>query len=122
MVLSAIVGAIVLGGWSAGLIGLVFGAGFVALVFGDVNADRTLIIAGIIALALSSAGFFLTGVISERLPLGHLETYRQPLAAVASVIVAAVGFLTGETLLILAGTMGVAAFIGIHLALRMHRR
>lgn len=122
LVLSAIVGAIVLGGWRAGIIGLVFGAGFVALVFGDVNGDRTLITAGIVALALSGAGFFLMGVISERLPLGHLETYNQPLAVVASVIVAAVGFVTGEALLILAGAMGVAAFIGIRIALRLHRR
>lgn len=121
VVLSAIVGAIVLGGWRAGIIGLLFGAGFVALVFGDVTGDRTVITAGIIALAVSGAGFFLMGVISEGLPLGHLETYSQPLAAVASGIVAAVGFFTDETLLMLAGAMGVAAFVGIRIALRMRR-
>lgn len=122
LVLSAIVGAIVMGGWRAGAIGLVFGAGFIALVFGLVNADAVLARLGITALGISGAGFYLLGVITQRLPILQLQSYNQPLAAAASAIVAGVGLYTNQWVLMLSGVLGVAAFIGIRIALRMQRR
>ena len=122
LVLSAIVGAIVLGGWRAGIIGLVFGAGFIALVFGNLNGDAVLTRTGITALGISGVGFFLIGVISRRLPVRRFHTYNQPLAAVSSAIVAGVGLYTDQWVLMLLGVMGVCAFIGIRIALWMQRR
>jgi hypothetical protein len=118
VVLAAVAGAAVMGGWRAAIIGVIFGFGFIATVFGKYTENGAWTVIGWSVLALALAGFYLLGEVSGHLPRSMRDKFGSPSGAVLGAVVAAIGFLTGQWLLGIFGAGCVAAWLGIWAARR----
>lgn len=112
LLLGAVGGLYIMGGAKVAPFGVVFVAGFAGLVYGLGKSDVLWRDIGVGLLALSGAGFYVAGVLSERIPPAVLNRWGNAGALVLGAAVAVVGHLTGFWPLLLFGAMAVGCAAG----------
>jgi hypothetical protein len=101
-----------MGGWKVAPFGVVFVAGFAALVYGIAESEALWRDIGVGLLAVTGAVFYAFGVISERVPPGVLHLWGHSGALVGGAVIAVIGHLIGYWGLLLFGAMAVGCAAG----------
>ncbi|MHA7270789.1 hypothetical protein [Arthrobacter sp. HLT1-20] len=120
--LAATAAAMVMGGWKAGVVGVVFGLGFVSLVLGETNQGGLWQWMGWCALALGTAGFYFLGSMSGRLPLSFAKNYGSWFSIAGGAALTVWGIATGGWAMAAAGLFTIAAGLGLWFAGRVARK
>ncbi|TDO34366.1 hypothetical protein EV643_12760 [Kribbella sp. VKM Ac-2527] len=122
LLIGAVLGLYILGGWQLAPFGVVFVAGFAALVYGIAADPRPWIDLGVGLLAISGAVFYGTGVMAGMLPTAMLAFLGNGAALVAGAVIATIARLTGNVGWFLFGAMAVGCGAGGLLGLFLVRR
>lgn len=112
LLIGACGGLYMMGGWKVAPFGVIFVAGFGALVYGIAEADARWRDIGVGLLALSGAVFYTFGVMSKRIPPTFLYLWGHSGALVAGAVIAVIGYLSGTWQLLLFGGMAVGCATG----------
>lgn len=112
LLIGAVGGLYIMGGWKLAPVGVVFVAGFAALVYGLVDADVTWRDVGVGLLALSGAVFFLAGVTAERVPSTALNLWGNAGALAVGAALAVLGHVLDYWGLLLFGAMAFGCAAG----------
>jgi hypothetical protein len=103
----------ILGGWKVTPFGIVFVAGFAALVYALATADAGWRLAGVGLLAISGAAFFTAGTASGRAPVSARNTWGSAGSLVGGAATTVVGYLIDYWWVLLFGAMAVGCGIGV---------
>lgn len=112
LLIGAVGGMYVMGGWKLAPMGVVFVAGFGALALGILTASLWWRDVGVGLLALSGAVFYALGVTSGRIPPSVLARWANPGAILVGAVVAIVGHRLAAWYLLLFGALAVGCGIG----------
>lgn len=112
LLIGACGGLYIMGGWKVAPFGVVFVAGFAALVYGIADSEALWCDIGVGLLAVSGAVFYAFGVISQRVPPAMLHLWGHFGALVAGAVIAVIGQLIGYWGLLLFGAMAVGCAAG----------
>lgn len=125
VVIAAVVGAMVMTGRRGAVVGLLFGCGFIAAGVGAYFDAGPWIVAGMIVLCVSVAGFFLIGALSGYLPSAFLVRYSGSAGLLLGVGTTVTGVIvllnTSRWGPLLLGGLSLAAWAGIALSSRKTR-
>ncbi len=113
LLIGAMGGLYLMGGWKLTPFGVLFVAGFAALVYGIVTADSLWLLAGAGLLGISTAAFFVAGSGSGRAPTSTRGTWGGVAALVVGVVATVAGFLIDSWWVLLVGAMIVGSAAGI---------
>jgi hypothetical protein len=113
LLIGAMGGLYLMGGWKVTPFGLLFVAGFGALVYGIARADSPWLLAGAGMLGISTAAFFVAGTGSGRAPTSARGTWGAVAALVIGAAATAAGILIESWWVLLFGTMIVGSGAGI---------
>jgi hypothetical protein len=112
LLIGAVGGLYLMGGWKIAPFGVVFVGGFAALTYGLVVADVVWRDIGVGLLAFSGAVFYLAGVLAARVPRAALNLWGNVGAVVGGAALAVLGHLTGFWGLLLFGAMAFGCAAG----------
>lgn len=112
LLIGAMGGLYIMGGWKLTPFGIVFVAGFGALVYALMTANDRWLLVGVGLLAVSGAAFYAAGTASGRAPVSARKTWGSTGALVGGAVAAVVGYLTGYWWLLLIGAMAVGCGTG----------
>lgn len=112
LLVGAVCGLYVMAGPRVAPFGVVFVAGFAALVYGIVQADVLWRDIGVGLLAISGTVFYLAGVVSERAPIPMLNTWGRGGAMIGGAVLAVVGHRYDQWALLLFGAMALGCGAG----------
>lgn len=112
LLIGAVGGLYIMGGWKIAPFGVVFVGGFAALTYGLVVADVVWRDIGVGLLALSGAGFYVAGVLSARVPPSVLNLWGNTGALVGGAALAVLGHVTDFWGLLLFGAMAFGCAVG----------
>ena len=116
-VLSAsVLGAVVMMGWRAGIVGVVFTASMTAASAGALTEDAMWMNIGFVGFVLSCAGYFFIGDLSGYLPLATRAAYGAVAMIPGGIIIGIIGIATESTPVTLFGFCGAGAATGVALA------
>ena len=122
VLLAATAGAMVMGGWKAGVVGAVFGLGFVSVVLGETSQGGLWQVLGWCALAMGTAGFYFLGSRSGHLPLSFANNYGSWFSLAGGAALIVWGIASGSWAAAAAGLFTIAAGLGIWFAGRVAGR
>lgn len=112
ILLGAVGGMYVLGGWSYTPFGVLFTAGFAGLVLGLTLPHQLLRDGSVAALGVCGGVFYYLGARSGRAPASALAMWGNPTAMAGGVLAAAIGYRTGVWPALLFGVLAVSCGIG----------
>ncbi|WP_328993289.1 hypothetical protein OG394_03145 [Kribbella sp. NBC_01245] len=112
LLLGACGGLYIMGGWKVAPFGVIFVAGFGALVYGIAVGDTRWRDIGVGLLALSGAVFYTIGAMSRRIPPTFRYLWGHTGALVGGAVVAVIGHLSGAWPVLLFGGMAVGCAAG----------
>ena len=121
ILIASVVGAVIMMGRRAAIIGVVFTASIGAAGAGALTGDALWTNLGMGGFALSCAGFYLIGELSGYLPISTAESYGSVAMIPGGIVMAVAGMATQNNSLILLGLGGAGAALGVTLA-RLYRR
>jgi hypothetical protein len=116
ILIAGVVGAIIMMGWRAGFIGVIFAASVASAGAGAIIGDLLWTNLGIGGFALSCAGYYLIGELSGYLPISTAAGYGGLVMIPGGLIMAGLGIVSGSQALVLFGFGGAGAAIGVALA------
>jgi hypothetical protein len=121
ILIASVVGAVIMMGWRAGVIGVVFTASIISASAGAFTDDALWTNLGLAGFAVSCVGYYLIGELSGYLPIPTAASYGSIAMIPAGVIMAVVGVVSGNSALLQLGLGGAGAAVGVTLA-RWYRR
>jgi hypothetical protein len=116
ILVAGIMGAVIMMGWRAGFIGVIFAASVAAAAGGAITGEALWTNLGIGGFALSCAGYYLIGELSGYLPVKTANAYGGLAMIPGGIIMAVVGIVSDTQALVLFGFGGAGAAVGVGLA------
>lgn len=121
ILIASVLGAVIMMGWRAGFIGVVFTASIVSASAGAFTDDALWTNLGMAGFALSCVGYYLIGELSGFLPIPTAASFGSIAMIPAGIIMAVVGVVSDNSGLLMLGLGGAGAAVGVTLA-RWYRR
>jgi len=121
ILIAGVFGAVIMMGWRAAIVGVVFTTSIGAAGMGAITGDALWTNVGMGGFAISCAGFYLIGELSGYLPIATSASYGSVAMIPGGIIMAVAGMATQNDGLILLGLGGAGAAVGVTLA-RLYRR
>lgn len=113
LLIGAMGGLYIMGGWKLTPFGVVFVAGFAALVYALTTANDSWLLISAGLLGISGAAFYAAGTASGRAPHSARKTWGSATSLAGGAVAALAGYLTGYWWLLLFGTMAAGCGTGI---------
>ncbi|WP_022891642.1 hypothetical protein [Agromyces subbeticus] len=113
VLIAGVVGAAVMMGWRAGIIGVIFAASIAAAGAGAVTGDALWTNLGIAGFAASVIGYFFIGELSGYLPMRTARAYGSVAMIPGGVVMGVIGIFSGNQALALIGFGSAAAAVGV---------
>ncbi|WP_166874062.1 MULTISPECIES: hypothetical protein [unclassified Salinibacterium] len=122
ILIGSVMGAAVMMGWRAGIIGVVFSGSITAAGVGALTDEPIWTNIGIAGFAVSCAGYYFIGELSGYLPVKTREAYGGVAMIPGGIIMGVVGIAMGNQTLVLFGFGAAGAALGVTLARLWRRR
>jgi hypothetical protein len=122
VLVAAVMGAAVMMGWRAGIIGVVFAGSITAAGVGVVTDEPAWTMIGIVGFVISCAGYYFIGELSGYLPVKTRAAYGGVAMIPGGIIMGAIGLAMANQALILFGFGAAGAAVGVTLARLWRRR
>ena len=122
ILVASVMGAAVMMGWRAGIIGVVFAGSIAAAGAGAFTGDQTWTIIGIVGFAVSCAGYYFIGELSGYLPITTRASYGGLAMIPGGIIMGAIGIALEDQAMVLFGFGAASAALGVTLARLWRRR
>jgi hypothetical protein len=122
VLVASVMGAAVMMGWRAGIIGVVFSGSITAAGVGVLTEDPTWTNIGLVGFVLSCAGYYFIGELSGYLPIQTRNAYGGVAMIPGGIIMGAVGIAMETQTLVLFGFGAAGAAAGVTLARLWRRR
>ncbi|MGO4690184.1 hypothetical protein [Glaciibacter sp. 2TAF33] len=113
ILIAGVMGAVIMMGWRAGFVGVIFAASVAAAGAGAITGEALWTNLGIGGFALSCVGYYLIGELSGYLPIATKNAYGSLAMIPGGVIMAVVGIVSDTPALVLFGFGGAGAAVGV---------
>jgi hypothetical protein len=116
VLVASVMGAAVMMGWKAGIIGVVFACSISAAGIGAFADEPIWTTIGIVGFAVSCAGYYFIGDLSAYLPVATRDSYGGVAMIPGGIIMGTVGIILSSQVLVLFGFGAAGAALGVTLA------
>jgi hypothetical protein len=113
ILIASVMGAAVMMGWKAGVVGVVFAGSITSASLGALTEDPVWTIIGIVGFAISCSGYYFIGELSGYLPVKTRAGYGSVAMIPGGIIMGVVGVAMGTPPLVLFGFGAAGAAIGV---------